>query len=57
MAIIEFKAIKKSYWIDGEELQVLKRIDLSVEEGEFVAVLGSNGSGKTSAMSMAVITT
>jgi macrolide transport system ATP-binding/permease protein len=50
MAIIELKDITKSYWIDGEELQVLKKISLSVEEGEFVAIMGPSGSGKSTLM-------
>lgn len=41
--ILELKNIKKSFG----EVEVLKGIDLYVEEGEFVTILGSSGCGKT----------
>lgn len=50
MAIIEIKNITKSYWIDNEELKILKGITLSIEEGEFVAIMGPSGSGKSTLM-------
>ncbi len=43
MAILEIKNIHKSF---GRE-QVLKGIDLSLEKGEVLAIIGSSGSGKT----------
>ncbi len=48
MDIIKIKDLSFSYK-DGEDklIPVLKNIDMSVEEGEFVAVLGHNGSGKS----------
>lgn len=41
--ILQLKNIKKSFG----EVEVLKGIDLYVEEGEFVTILGSSGCGKT----------
>ena len=48
MDIIKIKDLSFSYK-DGEDklIPVLKNIDMSVKEGEFVAVLGHNGSGKS----------
>ena len=43
MSYIELKNIKKSF--DGKE--ILKDINLSIEQGEFVTFLGSSGCGKT----------
>lgn len=43
MPILSFQNIQKSYG----DFQALKNVDFSVEEGKFVALLGSNGAGKT----------
>ncbi|MEG0852795.1 MAG: ABC transporter ATP-binding protein [Angelakisella sp.] len=51
-AIIELKKVCKSYAMGGETLQVLKDIDLTIEKGDFVAVLGPSGSGKSTLMNI-----
>ena len=38
--LIELKGINKTYKNGDQELRVLKDIDLEVEEGEFVAIMG-----------------
>lgn len=48
--LIELKHIYKSYKNGDQELQVLKDINLEVEEGEFVAIMGPSGSGKSTLM-------
>ena len=48
----EMRGIDKDYIVGGEVTHILKKIDLSIEEGEFLSVLGPSGSGKTTLMNI-----
>ncbi|WP_303973395.1 ABC transporter ATP-binding protein [Streptococcus merionis] len=52
MPLIEISQITKSYQNGDQELRVLKDIDLTIQEGEFVAIMGPSGSGKSTLMNI-----
>lgn len=46
-AVIEAKALVKTFKLGEVEVEVLKNIDLEIKEGEFVSIMGPSGSGKS----------
>lgn len=52
MNILEIKELRKTYGAGETQVQALNGINLTVERGEFVAVVGSSGSGKTTFLNM-----
>ncbi|MEF2877629.1 MAG: ABC transporter ATP-binding protein [Blautia sp.] len=52
MNILEIKGLKKVYGTGEARVEALKGIDMQVERGEFVAVVGTSGSGKTTFLNM-----
>ena len=52
MAYLELKNVCKSYGSGDTETKVLDNINLTIEEGEFVAIVGFKGSGKTTLVNL-----
>lgn len=50
--MISLKNIQKSYQIGSSKLDVLKGIDLFIDQGEFVSIMGSSGSGKSTLLNI-----
>lgn len=50
--LIQLNDIVKTYQNGDQELRVLKGIDLTVREGEFLAIMGPSGSGKSTLMNI-----
>ena len=52
MSVIQFKNVSKSFGEGTEATHVLKDIDLDVQEGEFLVLLGFSGTGKTTLINL-----
>ena len=50
--LIEFKNIKKIYGNGANETFALNGVDLKIHKGEFVAIMGASGSGKSTSMNI-----
>ncbi len=51
-AFFEMKKINKYYHMGEEDVHVLKDVDLTVREGEYLSILGPSGSGKSTLMNI-----
>lgn len=54
MSILEVSGLKKTYTtrFGGNKVEALKKVSFSVEEGEYVAIMGESGSGKTTLLNI-----
>ncbi|CEK35073.1 ABC transporter ATP-binding protein [[Clostridium] sordellii] len=50
--VIELKNLQKRYKVGKEKLHVLKSINLTINQGEFVMIMGKSGSGKTTLLNI-----
>lgn len=50
--VIQIESLKKQYQIGDQEIQALRGVSLTIEEGDFVAIMGPSGSGKSSMMNV-----
>jgi len=50
--ILNMQDISKSYYMGEEELEVLHKVNLTINTGEFISILGPSGSGKSTIMNI-----
>lgn len=51
-SLIQVRGLSKTYRRGGEEIQVLQRLNLDLDKGDFVGFMGPSGSGKTTLLNL-----
>jgi len=49
---VETKGLTKYYWMGTEKVVALEGVDLKIEEGEFISIVGPSGSGKSTLLNI-----
>ena len=52
MNIIEIERLEKSFDIGDSKVKILKGINLQIQKGDFVCIMGASGSGKTTLLQL-----
>lgn len=50
--VIDIRHVRKTYRVGGQEIHALHDVNLSIEQGEYVAIMGPSGSGKSTIMNV-----
>ncbi len=52
MALVDIKGVSKAYVRDSQQIPVFQRMDLVIEKGEFLSLMGPSGSGKSTLLNL-----
>jgi putative ABC transport system ATP-binding protein len=52
MTVMQARAVRKTYETEGAPVRALRGVDLSIDEGEFVAIMGPSGCGKSTLLNL-----
>ena len=50
--MIELREVSKAYWTGAGPVHALNKLDLKIESGEFLSIMGQSGSGKSTLMNI-----
>ncbi len=52
MTVVQTKGLRKTYEAEGSPVRALRGVDLTMEDGEFVAIMGPSGCGKSTMLNL-----